>query len=112
MAGKILQRDIPDIEKTEKLARIFEVLGSKVRLKMLQMIAEEEKCVNFLSERMKLSQPTVSYHLKLLFNMGLVSQHKRAQWIQYKLNKERLRELIMDFSRIYGILTGKGKVFL
>ena len=107
MAGKILQRDIPDIEKTEKLARIFEVLGSKVRLKMLQMIAEEEKCVNFLSERMKLSQPTVSYHLKLLLNTGLVSQYKTAQWVRYKLNKKKLAQLMTDFFSMYGILPRK-----
>jgi len=91
-------------EKTENFANIFEILGSRVRLKILKMISEEEKCVNFLSKKLKLSQPTVSYHLKLLLNLGLVKQFKTAQWVRYKLNKEKLIELLSDFSKIYGIL--------
>ena len=92
------------MEKIDNFAKIFEILGSKTRLKILGIISDEEKCVNFLSKKLKLSQPTVSYHLKLLSNIGLVKQHKTAQWVRYKLNKDRLKELISDFFSIYGIL--------
>ncbi len=91
-------------KETGNLAKIFEILGSKTRLKILKIIANEEKCVNFLSKKLKLSQPTVSYHLKLLLGFGLVKQRKRAQWVQYILNREKLTELMANFSRLYGVL--------
>jgi len=92
------------IEK-EKIdaAKTFGVLGSKVRLQILKIIANEEKCVNFLSKDLRLSQPTISYHLGLLLNFGLVEQFKKAQWVRYKLNKNRIAELMGDFFELYGI---------
>ena len=86
------------------VAKTFAILGSKVRLQILKIIANEEKCVNFLSKNLKLSQPTISYHLGLLFNFGLVKQSKTAQWVRYKLNKNKLAELMGNFSKLYGIL--------
>jgi len=86
------------------LAEIFGLFGSRVRLRILEIIADEEKCVNFLSEQLRLSQPTISYHLKLLFNNSLVRQHKTAQWVRYSLNKEELAKLTKKFSAVYGIL--------
>ena len=94
------------IMEKEKIdvAKVFGILGSKVRLQILKIIANEEKCVNFLSKNLKLSQPTISYHLGLLLNFGLVEQFKKAQWVRYRLNKNRLAELMGDFSKLYGIL--------
>ncbi len=93
------------IEKEKiDVAKVFGILGSKVRLQILKIIANEEKCVNFLSKNLKLSQPTISYHLGLLLSSGLVEQFKKAQWVRYKLNKNRLAELMGNFSRLYGIL--------
>jgi ArsR family transcriptional regulator len=96
-----------NIKALEGFAGIFEILGSKTRLKILEIISREEKCVNFLSKELKLSQPTVSYHLKLLLDLDLVKQYKSAQWVRYRLNKERLARLMVDFPKIYGILMAK-----
>ena len=90
-------------------AKIFDLLGSKVRLRILKIIANEEKSVNLLSKYLRLSQPTISYHLGLLFNSGLVKQSRTAQWVRYKLNKDRLAELMGEFSRLYGILSSRKK---
>ena len=92
------------ITAVANLAEVFGLLGSRVRLRILEIIADEEKCVNFLSEQLRLSQPTISYHLKLLFTNGLVRQHKTAQWVRYSLNKEELAKLTKRFSAVYGIL--------
>lgn len=98
------ERFVATIKEAGNFAKIFEILGSNTRLKILKIIANEEKCVNFLSKKLKLSQPTVSYHLKLLLGFGLVKQRKRAQWVQYMLNREKLTELMANFSRLYGVL--------
>jgi len=91
------------------VAKVFGILGSKVRLEILKIIANEEKCVNFLSKNLRLSQPTISYHLGLLLNFGLVKQSKKAQWVRYKLNKNRLAELMGVFSELYGIISFQKK---
>jgi len=96
-----------DAKVVGNFARIFEILGSKTRLKILEIISKEEKCVNFLSKKLKLSQPTISYHLKLLLGLNLVKQYKSAQWVRYRLNKEKLTKLMVDFPKIYGILVAK-----
>ena len=72
------EKIIASTKETGNFAKIFEILGSKTRLKILKIIANEEKCVNSLSKKLKLSQPTVSYHLRLLLGLGLVKQHKKA----------------------------------
>jgi len=89
-------------EKTD-VVKTFGILGSEVRLQILKIIANEEKCVNFLSKSLRLSLPTISYHLGLLLNFGLVKQFKKAQWVRYKLNKNRIAELMGDFFELYGI---------
>jgi len=99
-----LKEDNMGVETAENFVKIFEILGSRSRLKILKIVTNEEKCVNFLSKKLKLSQPTVSYHLRLLSNLGLVKQYKSAQWVRYRLNKEKLAELLANFSKIYGIL--------
>ncbi len=75
-----------------------------MRLQILKIIANEEECVNFLGKNLRFSQPTISYHLGLLLNFGLVEQLKKAQWVGYRLNKSRLAELMGDFSKLCGIL--------
>ncbi|MCD6318143.1 winged helix-turn-helix transcriptional regulator [Candidatus Aerophobetes bacterium] len=99
-----VRKAVANTKETGNFAKAFEILGSKTRLKILKIVANEEKCVNFLSKKLKISQPAVSYHLKLLLGLGLVKQHKRAQWVQYILNKEKLTELMANFSKLYGIL--------
>ncbi len=109
--GKKKEQNKKTLMKREKrnFAKIFDLLGSKVRLRILKIIANEEKSVNFLSKYLRLSQPTISYHLGLLFNSGLVEQSRAAQWVRYKLNKDRLAELMGEFSRLYGILSFRKK---
>jgi len=107
---KLMKRNnniVLNIDSLGNFARIFEILGSKTRLKILKMIGKEEKCVNLISKRLMLSQPTVSYHLKLLLDLDLVKQSKSAQWVRYKLNREKLAKLMVDFPKTYGILMGK-----
>jgi len=102
--SKIKEKQKMNIKTIENFARMFEVLGSKVRLEILKITTHEEKCVNLISKNLKLSQPTVSYHLRLLLNIGLVKRDKTAQWVRYSLNKEKLSKLLNNFFRAYGIL--------
>lgn len=73
----------------ETLARMFKALGDPTRVKLLSMIAaapEGEACVCDMTEPVGLSQPTVSHHLKLLAEAGLVTREQRGKWAYYRVS--------------------------
>jgi ArsR family transcriptional regulator len=83
-------------EAAEELASLFKALGDPVRLRLLSHIAEQpeaEACVCHLTEPIGLSQPTVSHHLKLLHDAGLLERDKRGAWVYYRVVPERLEAI-------------------
>lgn len=71
-----------------ELARVFKALGDPVRLRLLSMIASRdggEVCVCDLTPAFDLSQPTISHHLKLLREAGLIAAERRGTWVYYRL---------------------------
>ncbi len=77
-----------DAEQAETLARVFKALGDPVRLRLLSMIASRsggEVCVCDLTPAFDLSQPTISHHLKLLRQAGLIASERRGTWVYYRL---------------------------
>ena len=81
-------------------AVLFRVLGEPARLQLLSLIAAQpsgEVCACELVESLGLSQPTVSHHLKVMYEAGLLSKERRGTWIYYRIVQERLvslRELL------------------
>lgn len=76
-----------DNEAASKLARVFKALGDPTRVKLLSMIvasATGEMCVCDLTGPVGLSQPTVSHHMKLLVEAGLVIREQRGRWAYYQ----------------------------
>lgn len=71
----------------------FELLADSTRLRLLEMLREGEHSVGTLVERLQMSQPSVSKHLRVLRDAGFASVRKDAQRRIYRLNGERLREL-------------------
>ncbi|MEV4446491.1 MULTISPECIES: ArsR/SmtB family transcription factor [Streptomyces] len=69
-----------------ELAKAFKALGDPVRLRLLSMIASREGgevCVCELTPAFELSQPTISHHLKLLRQAGLIDCERRGTWVYY-----------------------------
>jgi ArsR family transcriptional regulator len=80
----------------DRLAVAFKVLGDPARLRLLSMISAYpggEACVCELIEPLGLSQPTVSHHLKVLHQSGLVDREKRGTWAYYRIVPARLNAL-------------------
>jgi ArsR family transcriptional regulator len=78
------------------LAGMFRVLGEPARLQMLSLIAaqsNQEVCACELVEPLGLSQPTVSHHLKVMYEAGLLEKERRGTWIYYRLVPEQLELL-------------------
>lgn len=83
-------------EAATQLAVIFRVLGEPARLQMLSLIAaqpNQEVCACELVETLGLSQPTVSHHLKVMYEAGLLAKERRGTWIYYRIVQERLASL-------------------
>ncbi len=84
-----------DKRQATHLAGWFRVLGDPARLRLLSVIANlGEACAACdLVEPIGVSQPTVSHHLKVLFEAGLVEREKRGRWVYYRAVPERLAVL-------------------
>lgn len=79
-----------------RAAGAFKALADPTRLSLLNFIAaqpEGEACVCHLTRPTGLSQPTVSHHLKLLSEAGLLSSERRGTWVYYRLVPERIAAL-------------------
>jgi ArsR family transcriptional regulator len=78
------------------LAGALRVVADPARLRLLSLIASRpgaEACVCELTEPLGLSQPTVSHHLRVLHEAGVLNREKRGRWVFYRLNPEPLRLL-------------------
>jgi len=86
-----------DAEAAEDLARPLKALADPTRLRLLSIIASHdgaEACVCDLTEPVGLSQPTVSHHLKVLADAGLVTREKRGVWAYYALVPGAVEQLV------------------
>jgi ArsR family transcriptional regulator len=90
-------RDAPLGEPdAEILARRFAALADPARLRLLSLLAAAEAgevCACDLVEPLGKSQPTVSHHLKVLSEAGLISGDKRGRWVWYRVVPEHLDKL-------------------
>jgi len=83
-------------QESAVLARDFALLADPTRLRLLSLLASApsgEVCVCELVEPLGRSQPTVSHHLKLLAEAGLIVGEKRGRWVWYRVVLERMAQL-------------------
>jgi len=91
-----LVREPLSAEGAVQLAAVLKALADPARLRLLSMIAAHEggeACGCDLIEPLALSQPTVSHHLKVLLDAGLVTRDKRGVWAYYRLVPQALTGL-------------------
>ena len=83
-------------DEAERLAAALKVVADPTRLRLLSLLASHpggEACVCDLVAPLDLSQPTVSHHLKVLHEAGLLARARRGAWVYYRLLPERLQPL-------------------
>jgi ArsR family transcriptional regulator len=82
--------------EAHRLAESMKALADPARLRLLSLIQAQpgaEACVCHLTEPLGLSQPTVSHHLKVLLQAGLVEREQRGSWAYYRVIPEPLAAL-------------------
>ena len=89
----------------ERLARAFKALGDPSRVKLLSLIAAAEggeACVCDLLPPVGLSQPTVSHHLKILVDAGLLGREQRGKWAYYRVDQQALAQIGESLQPVLG----------
>ena len=82
--------------QAETIAPLLKALADPVRLRLMSLIASHaggEACVCELNDAFELSQPTISHHLKVLHDSGLVDREKRGVWVYYRARTDALASL-------------------
>ena len=91
-----LTRDPLTANQATELARLFKAMADPVRLRLLSLIASHaggEACVCDLTDAFDLTGPTISHHLKVLRESGLITGERRGTWVYYRVHPEVLAQL-------------------
>ena len=76
----------------KKTAAIFKAFCDENRIKILQLLLDGEKCACKLLEALAITQPTLSHHMKILLDSGIVNGRKEGKWMHYSISKEGLEK--------------------
>jgi ArsR family transcriptional regulator, arsenate/arsenite/antimonite-responsive transcriptional repressor len=91
-----LTREPLSADQAERITPLVKAIADPVRLRLLSIVASHvdgEACVCDLNDAFDLSQPTISHHLKLLHDAGLLDREKRGVWVYYRVNAGALADL-------------------
>ena len=73
---------------SKKVAAMFKAFCDENRLQILQLLQDGERCACSLLEEMKITQPTLSHHMKILCDSGVVIGRKEGKWMHYSISPE------------------------
>ena len=88
------------MEENKDYAIIFKALGDSTRLKIIEMLSCGELCACDILEAFQITQPTLSYHMKILTESGLVVSRKEGPWTRYSNNEELLETVKLFWEHI------------
>jgi ArsR family transcriptional regulator len=91
-----LSREPLSAQAAEQIVPLLKALADPVRLRLMSLVASHaggEACVCDLNDAFELSQPTISHHLKVLHEAGLLERDKRGVWVYYRASAQALAGL-------------------
>ena len=72
----------------KKMAAMFKACGDENRIQILELLRDGERCACMLLEEMKITQPTLSHHMKILCDSGIVVGRKEGKWMHYSISED------------------------
>lgn len=88
------------------IVRVFKAFDDEKRLHILEMLSGGEKCACDLLEKMQISQPTLSHHMKILCDSGVVVGRREGKWTHYSISdsgSQRAAELLRAVTKKYAV---------
>ena len=79
---------------TRRMAIMFKAFCDENRLQILQMLRDGERCAWSILDEMKITQPTLSHHMKILCDSEIVVGRKEGKWMHYSISKDGLENAI------------------
>lgn len=90
-------------QTAQQVAPLLKALADPVRLRLMSMVLSHgrgEACVCELTPAFDLSQPTISHHLKVLHESGLLNREKRGVWVYYQARPEAMQAVLNLFAGV------------
>ena len=88
-------------------ARVFKAFGDETRLRILSLLRSGEKCACVLVESVNVTQPTLSHHMKVLVDSGIVTARKEGKWTHYSISTAGCEEAVVLLKNLTTILETK-----
>jgi ArsR family transcriptional regulator len=80
---------------------VFKALADETRLEIIAMLTAGELCACKILEEFRITQPTLSYHMKILTESGLVNGVREGAWMRYSLNEATAKEVKLFLDQLY-----------
>lgn len=94
-------------------SKIFKAFSNDVRMKIFEILLEGKMCVSGIVNKLNVTQPTVTQHLKVLQQIGLVKSKKIGYWMHYSVNDpglKKVKNVLKEFTRTLRVKDGKCKI--
>ncbi len=91
----------------KRTAAIFKAFCDENRIRILQLLQGGEKCACRLLEEMKITQPTLSHHMKILCDSGIVEGRKEGKWMHYSISSEGIKAALEYLESLMNFGEGK-----
>lgn len=88
------------------IANLFKALGDENRIRILKLLRGGEKCACKLLEELNISQPTLSHHMKILCDAGIVTGRKEGKWTHYTICCEGAQSVNLLIQRLFSVENG------
>jgi len=75
-----------------EMSVVAKALSDPARIKIIELLCQGDYCVNAMAQFLKITQPAVSQHLKILKQAELVTPEKKGYWVHYSVNKDRIEQ--------------------
>ena len=93
---------------SKKMAAMFKAFADENRIQILELLRDGERCACRLLEEMKITQPTLSHHMKILCDSGIVVGRKEGKWMHYSISEDGIRDVRNYLDAIMMKKTDKG----
>ena len=77
----------------KRMAAMFKAFADENRIQILELLRDGERCACRLLEEMNITQPTLSHHMKILCDSGIVVGRKDGKWMHYSISEDGMRDV-------------------